>query len=139
MDIYVANRIADAKDRQEFNAVRFLTTIIRKRASSSYFALKRTLDTRFAKLGSWIDINKTVGEFRQSEEEGEEDSYEQNEAKFIGFTVSKISKEKDEIKEIVHKIEDLRRRGFKTSTAGRFRQEHEGIRSASENGDFYRI
>ena len=107
VDAYVASRMAEARDRQELNAVRFLTTIIRKRASSSYFALNRTLSTRLAKLGNWVDMGKTIGEVRQADDEGEEDSYEENEAKFVGFTISKISKEKEEINEILKKIEAL--------------------------------
>lgn len=97
-------------DKREEGATRFLSTLFRKRGSSSLYALRRTLERRVEKLGS-IDIitfNKGVKAIKEGEEEFDEEVYEEGEEHTIGYTpIADRDKEKRIIKEILNAIYNL--------------------------------
>lgn len=107
IDSYISERISEAKTKEELNAVRFLTTIIRKRASSSIHSLKKTLEKRLEKLGTFENVEGAIREIRNSEDDFDEEAYERNEDKIIGYSLARTTKEKEELKEIISKLEGL--------------------------------
>ena len=88
VDGYITRMLNEARDKREYNAMRFLYTIIRKRASSSIEALRLTLKRRAEKLRdgrvSTIDVENAIERIRESEEEFDED-YESHEESIIGL------------------------------------------------------
>jgi len=107
IDEYISERLQEASNVQELNAIRFLTIIIRKRASSSIRALKYTFQKRIRKLGTTKNIENTIQQMKKNEEDVDEEAVEKNEEQIIGYTLARIPKEKEEISNILHQIEDL--------------------------------
>ncbi|MEM2292467.1 MAG: helicase-related protein [Nitrososphaerota archaeon] len=107
VDEYISRRLDEARDRREYNAMRFLGGIIRKRASSSLKALKLTLERRIARLGQAIDTEQAIRRMREAEEEFDEELYEENEQNIIGLTISKIEEDRKELNEILAEAEKI--------------------------------
>lgn len=107
IDAYISRRLEEARTREEQNAIRFVTTIIRKRASSSFYALKKTLGRRLKKLGAYEDVKSIMREMKKSEEDFEEEAYDENENKIIGYTLAKIAEERDELASLIKAVEGL--------------------------------
>ena len=107
VDDYIKERLEEASTPEERNMVRFLTTIIRKRASSSFYALKNTLEKRKEKLGTSNNIKNAMREMKRNEEDNDEEASEINEEEVIGFSTGSIPKEREEISDILIELEDL--------------------------------
>ena len=100
-------------DRRREGAARFLSTLFRKRASSSIHALKLSLERRLEKLGT-IDLDafdKAVKRIRESEEEFDEEEYSRDEEEYvIGYTpITMLQREHNSIKEILDAINSISR------------------------------
>ena len=52
LDEYVRDRVEDARNPQDMGAVRFLATILKKRAASSLYSLRSTLERRMERIGT---------------------------------------------------------------------------------------
>lgn len=107
LDDYLQELAVRATNRAEQNAIRFLSTILRKRAASSIHSLRLSMERRLEKLGSVADIEEAVARrSRQTEEEESEDDYERNEGDFIGYTPhkTKTAAEADQIRGILDAI-----------------------------------
>ena len=109
VDDYINERLEETSNPEERNMIRFLTTIIRKRASSSFYALKNTLEKRKEKLGTSKNIRNTIYEMRRNEEDNDEEASEINEEEVIGFSTGSVSKEREQISDILVKLEDLQK------------------------------
>ena len=107
VDEYIAKRLEDARDRKEYNAVKFLGNILRKRASSSLKALRLTLERRLEKLGEAVEPERAIRRMREAEEEHDEEQYEESEESIIGLTASKVETEKNEIIQLLEEIDKL--------------------------------
>lgn len=107
VDEYVAWLISVARDRKEMNAMRMLGTIMRKRASSSLYALRRSLERRSGKLGYIVDVNAAFRRLKEAEEEFDEEEYEQAEEEIISATVARLDEERRRIEQILQAIEAL--------------------------------
>jgi SNF2 family DNA or RNA helicase len=107
VDDYINERLEEASNPEERNMVRFLTTVIRKRASSSFYALKNTLQKRLDKLGTSRNIKNSIREMKRNEKENDEEGSERNEEEVIGFTVGSMPKEREEISDILIELENL--------------------------------
>jgi SNF2 family DNA or RNA helicase len=119
---YISERLAEANTIEEHNAMRFLTIIIKKRASSSIYSLKNTLEKRIEKLGSTDNVHDTIQEIKRSEEDFDEESAEKNEDRIIGYTVSRHSKENVEISELLQYIKTLENDDSKLTLLSEFIQ-----------------
>ena len=107
VDSFINERLEEASNSEERNMIRFLTTIIRKRASSSFYALKNTLEKRKEKLGTSQNIRNTIHEMKRNEDDYDEEATERNEEEVIGFSTGNISKERQEITDILTELESL--------------------------------
>jgi superfamily II DNA or RNA helicase len=101
VDDYISERLQEASNVQELNAIRFLTIIIRKRASSSIRALKNTFQKRIKKLGTTENIENTIQQMKRNEEDVDEEAVGENEEQIVGYTLARIPKEKEEISDIL--------------------------------------
>jgi superfamily II DNA or RNA helicase len=104
LDDYLEELNSKAKNRAEQSAVRFLSTVFRKRASSSLHSLRLSMGRRLEKLGSEVDMGAVVKSVRDMEDENEGD-YEGSEETFVGYTPHKTAAEVDSIKEIIEAID----------------------------------
>lgn len=98
-------------DKRQENATRFLSTLFRKRASSSLHALRKTLERRLEKLGSidLVTFDKGVKAIKEGEEEFDELTYEEGEKHTIGYTpIADRDKEKGIIKNIFDAINSIK-------------------------------
>ncbi|MEM2233746.1 MAG: helicase-related protein, partial [Nitrososphaerota archaeon] len=107
VDEYVSWLMSMARDRREMSAMRMLGTVLRKRASSSLYALKRSLERRIGKLGSGVDIYAAFRRLREAEEEFDEEEYERAEEEIISATVARVDEERRRIEQILQAIEAL--------------------------------
>lgn len=107
VDEYISRRLDEARDRREYNAMRFLGGIIRKRASSSLKALKLTLERRIARLGQAIDAEQAIRRMREAEEEFDEELYEENEENIIGLSIDRIEGDRRELNELLAEVEKI--------------------------------
>ncbi len=98
-------------DRERENATRFLSTLFSKRASSSLYALRKTLERRLEKLGS-IDLlafDKGMKAIKEGEEEFDEQTYEEGEKHIIGYTpIADRDRERGIIKSIYDAINGIK-------------------------------
>jgi superfamily II DNA or RNA helicase len=112
---YFDARYAEAKNQKEINAVRFLSHIFRKRASSSITALKISLKRRLDKLGTInvdeiLKMQSTIHEY----DEEIDPEYENEESKIDGFTLgTDIENEKTSLRNILSELEKLGTRDTK--------------------------
>jgi len=110
LDGYIHERLEEAQEQKERNAVRFLSHIFRKRGSSSIHALKITLERRLAKLGTIAtahDLMKIKDKIESADEEFEND-YEDNRGDVETYTTGRdIGKEKAELSGLIKEIDDL--------------------------------
>jgi superfamily II DNA or RNA helicase/CRISPR/Cas system-associated exonuclease Cas4 (RecB family) len=109
VDGYVMDLIERASDRRELNALRFLGIILRRRASSSPMALKRTLERRLEKLrhAPVTDVSKAIARMKEAEEEFDEGEYEEAEDEIIGLPAMDRRAEQDALKRLIEKLENL--------------------------------
>ena len=110
LDKYIANKLHHAKlkgDSHEINSTRFLGIILRKRASSSLYALKISLENRIRKMGyePQVDIDKLIKDLREAEEEFDEDTRDRMEQELLNRLI--LPQEVREISEIVRMIDSL--------------------------------
>jgi SNF2 family DNA or RNA helicase len=114
LDNYLAMLLKYSRgDKRREGAARFLSTLFRKRASSSIHALKLSLERRLEKLATAIVVdldafNDAVKRIREGEEEFDEEEYSKGEEYVIGYTpltaTTMLQREKDSIKEILDAI-----------------------------------
>ena len=107
VDDYINECLEEASNPEARNTIRFLTTIIRKRASSSFESLKKTLEKRMDKLGTSTNIRNKISEMKRNEEEYDEETSESNEDELIGFTTRNISKERAGLSKILQELKNL--------------------------------
>ncbi|MEM4394844.1 MAG: helicase-related protein, partial [Candidatus Nitrosocaldaceae archaeon] len=113
---YLAKLESYASDKQEESAIRFISTIFRKRASSSLHALRLSFERRLAKLCSLSTdigfdpqtIDKVRRKLREAEEENDEREYEDNEGEIIDQSLFRaMDYELQIIKDITTKLNNL--------------------------------
>ena len=107
---YFDARFSEANTQKEINAVRFLSIIFRKRASSSISALKISLKRRLEKLGNLTNADDVIRIQSQINDLDEEidPEYEDGENRLDGFTLTAdIENEKTGLKNIISEIEKL--------------------------------
>jgi ERCC4-related helicase len=109
IDGYVMDLIERASDRRELNALRFLGIILRRRASSSPMALKRTLERRLEKLrhAPVTDVSKAIARIKEAEEEFDEGEYEEAEDEIIGLPAMDRRAEQDALRRLIEKLNNL--------------------------------
>ena len=112
LDKFIAKKLEQARlsgDRREINSARFLGIILRKRASSSLYALKISLENRIKKLSydESIDVEELIKKLREAEEELDEVEKERREQELLNRLIH--SEEVKEIFEIVRRIEEIER------------------------------
>ena len=113
---YFAARFDEASTPREVNAVRFLSIIFRKRASSSISALKISLKRRLEKLGNLTNADDVIRIQSQINDLDEEidPEYEEGENHLDGFTLTAdIENEKNSLRNIISEIEKLGTRDTK--------------------------
>ena len=108
---YIRNRCDEAHTVRDHNAVRFLSIILKKRAASSLHALRISLERRRDKIGRVTDeteFKKIKTAIDDAEEENDED-YEDliEDAECIATGNNDIEGEKQEISDIIAKIQEL--------------------------------
>lgn len=103
LDEYLQELGSQATNRVEQSAVRFLSVIFRKRASSSLHALRLSMERRLEKLGSQVDIESAEREIALAEDDFDDD-YEKNQDQFVGYTPHKTAGEADRIRDILDAI-----------------------------------
>ena len=113
---YFDARYSEAQNNKEINAVRFLSHIFRKRASSSISAIKISLKRRLEKLGNItnaeeiLKIQSNINDF----DEELDPEYENEANKMDGFTLGvDIENEKINLRNIITEIEKLGSRDTK--------------------------
>jgi len=109
IDRYIGDLIEVAADRRELNALRFLGVILRKRATSSPRALRRTLERRLEKLraGHPVDAGAALKRMREAEEEFDEREYEEAEEEIIGLPAMSRGAEQDAVGELIRELDAL--------------------------------
>ena len=113
VDEYIFRRLEDAKDKSEYNAMRFLGIVLRKRASSSLEALRRTLARRRERLGHVMKPEEAIGRIVEALEENDEEEYEKGEEGIIGLTGSRVEDERRDIDGLLRAIDELNGRDSK--------------------------
>jgi len=110
IDEYLRNMYRRAISLEERGGVAFLSTILKKRAASSFQALKITLQNRIDTIGQKREesrLDKYDG-YRHASEEDDDGDYEDQIGNAEGiFVGGDIPTEKQEILDIVSKIEEL--------------------------------
>jgi len=106
---YFDARFDEASNPREVNAVRFLSIIFRKRASSSIFALKISLKRRLEKLGNLTNADDVIRIQSQMNDLDEDiDLDHEDKLDLDGFTLTAdIENEKNGLKNIISEIEKL--------------------------------
>ena len=103
LDEYVSERRAEARTNQDHGAVRFLGTILKKRAASSLHSLRNTLERRRDKLGT-AKSQKTVN----TDDMESDGDYEDGAAEYESIsTGGDIEKEKRGISDIIEKMDKI--------------------------------
>jgi len=112
---YFDARYSEAQNQREINAVRFLSHIFRKRASSSISALKISLKRRLEKLGNinldeLLKMQSTIKDY----DEELDPEFESEESEIDGFTLGvDIENEKASLRNIISELEKLGSRDTK--------------------------
>ncbi|MEM1951159.1 MAG: helicase-related protein [Candidatus Nitrosocaldus sp.] len=102
-----------ARDKQEESVLRFISTVYRKRSSSSFHALKLSLERRKKKLSSLItsldpqSIDRLRRKLKEAEDENEEKEYEDIEEEIIEQSPLLSRNEISIINNILNKLENL--------------------------------
>ena len=111
IDDYIRDRYEEVQNHKDFNAVRFLSIIFKKRAASSFEALRVSLVRRMNKLGTNTDVNSIQGiqnNLNSSDEENDAD-YEDTVGDAESFTLGRnIDNERRDLTVIISKIEELK-------------------------------
>jgi superfamily II DNA or RNA helicase len=109
IDRYVGDLIERAADRKELNALRFIGVILRKRATSSPRALRKTLERRLEKLklGLAVEAGRALRRIREAEEEFDEGEYEEAEEEIIGLPAMDRRAEQDAVRKLIEQLETL--------------------------------
>ena len=107
VDEYIARRMDEAKDRREYSAMRFLGSVIRKRASSSLKALRITLERRRARLGEAVSPEQAMRRIREAEEEFDEALYEEGEREIVGLSTGSLEEDRRELDRLLAEIEKI--------------------------------
>lgn len=99
-------------DKRQEGAARFLSTLFRKRGSSSLYALRRSLEKRLERLGK-VDLttfDKSRKEMSEGEEEFDEEEYKRGEEGVVGYTtIADRDREKVMIRRIIEKIDSIKK------------------------------
>jgi len=133
LDEFISKKLEHARlsgDRREINSARFLGIILRKRASSSLYALKISLENRIRKLSydESIDVEELIKKLKEAEEEFDEAEKERREQEILNRLIH--PQEVKEIVEIVKKIEEL---GDKDSKFEKLLEMVDRIKSADKD------
>ncbi len=109
IDEYIKGLVERATDRRELNALRFLGVILRKRATSSPRALRRTLERRLEKLrtGPHVDAGAALKRMKEAEEEFDEEEYEKAEDEVIGLPATERAADQGALRELIKKLDAL--------------------------------
>ena len=103
LDDYIDERRAEARTNQNLGAVRFLGTILKKRATSSPHSLRNTLERRMNKLGTAKD-QKTVDPDDIENEGDYEDRVEKYEYVWTG---GDIEREKNSLSDMIKVLDGI--------------------------------
>jgi len=110
LDKYISQRIQEANDIREQNAVRFLSHIFRKRGTSSLSALKISLKRRLAKLGTIIDVDRVFHvqtALVEADEEFDSD-YEDTSGDAEAYTTGiNLAQERIDLSNLIKELEGL--------------------------------
>ena len=133
LDEFIAEKLEQARasgDKKEINSARFLGIILRKRASSSLYALKTSLENRIKKLSfdESIDVEELIKKLKEAEEEFDEAEKERREQEILNRMIQ--PQEVKKIVEIVKKIEEL---GDKDSKFEKLLEMIDRIKSADKD------
>jgi superfamily II DNA or RNA helicase len=106
IDRYVGDLLERATDRRELSALRFIGVVLRKRATSSPRALRKTLERRLEKLklGLAADVDRALKKMREAEEEFDEREYEEAEEEMIGLAAMDRGAEQEAVKRLIEKL-----------------------------------
>ena len=109
IDRYVGDLVERAADRKELNALRFIGVILRKRATSSPRALRRTLERRLEKLrvSPVVEANRALKKMREAEEEFDEREYEEAEDEIMSLPAMDRGAEQDAVKKLIEELDGL--------------------------------
>lgn len=109
LEYFIAKKLQTARlkgDRKEVNSVRFLGIILKKRASSSFHALRTSLENRIRRtVESTEDVEKLIKKLREAEEEFDEAERDKREQELLSRLI--LSEEVRELSEIIRKINAL--------------------------------
>jgi len=119
LDEFIARKLYKAKlsgDSREINSVRFLGIILRKRASSSFYALKVSLENRLRRMGrgTSVDVEKIIKDLKEAEEEFDEEERDKKEQELLDKLI--LPEEFKEISAILKKISEIGDRDSKLKT-----------------------
>ena len=110
LDDYISDRIEEATDTRERNAVRFLSHIFRKRGTSSLTALKITLKRRLEKLGTITDVARVFqaqSALAEAEEEFDSD-YEDRRGEAEAYTTGRnLGQERADLVNLIEELEKI--------------------------------
>ncbi len=110
VDKYISDRIEEAIDTRERNAVRFLSYVFRKRGTSSLAALKITLKRRLDKLGTVTDVESVFqaqNELAEAEAEFDSD-YEDRRGEAEVYTTGRnLSQERNDLVNLIKELENV--------------------------------
>jgi superfamily II DNA or RNA helicase len=116
IDNYIRDRYEEVNTPKENNAVRFLSIILKKRAASSFEALRVSLERRMNKLGTNTDANSfqiIQKNLNISDDENDAD-YEDQIGDAESFTIGgDIDRERASLAAIITQIEELEGRDSK--------------------------
>jgi len=110
LDDYISQRIEEAQDIREKNAIRFLSHIFRKRGTSSLAALLITLKRRLEKLGTVTDSDEVLQNRNvliESDEEFDSDYEDSNVNTEIYTTGRNLTKERSDLTKLIEEIEHM--------------------------------
>ena len=110
VDNFIARKLEEARaeeDSKKINSARFLGIILKKRASSSFYALKKSLQNRLVKMGYTpeSDIEELIRKLREAEEEFDEHEKDRIEQELMYRLI--LPQETKDIREIIREIDSL--------------------------------
>ena len=103
LDEYIDDRRAEARTNQDLGAVRFLGTILKKRATSSPHSLRNTLERRMNKLGT-AKAQKTADPDDIENDDDYEDRAEEYESVWTG---GDIEREKNTLSDMIKVMDGI--------------------------------
>lgn len=104
LDKYILDRREEVRNPQDLGAVRFLGTILRKRATSSLHSLRNTLERRRERIGT-VRVQKATDPDDMEHDDDYEDRAEKYEYVWTG---TNIEQEKESISEMITAIDNLK-------------------------------